>query len=32
MEFMVYQMELELQSRGWVPTFHDVSKEIVEIV
>ena len=32
MEFKVYQKELELQSRGWVPTFHDVSKEIVEIV
>ncbi len=32
MEFKVYQKELELQSRGWRPTFHDVSKEIVEIV
>ena len=24
MEFKVYQKELELQSRGWIPTFHDV--------
>ena len=32
MEFKVYQKELELQSRGWIPTFHDVSREIVEIV
>ncbi len=32
MEFKVFQKELELQSRGWRPTFHDVSKEIVEIV
>ena len=32
MEFKVYQKELELQSRGWIPTFHDVSKEIIEIV
>ena len=31
MEFKVYQKELELQSRGWIPTFHDVSKEIIEI-
>ena len=32
MEFKVYQKELELQSRGWIPTFHDVSKEIQAIV
>ena len=32
MEFKVYQKELELQSRGWIPTFHDISKEIMEIV
>ena len=32
MEFKVYQKELELQSRGWVPTFHDVTKEVNEIV
>ncbi len=32
MEFKVVQKELELQSRGFRPTFHDVSKEIVEIV
>ena len=29
MEFKVFQKELELQSRGWIPTFHDVSKEIM---
>ena len=32
MEFKVYQKELELQSRGWVPTFHDVSKEVLDIM
>ncbi len=32
MEFKVYQKELELQSRGFRPTFHDVSKEIIAIV
>lgn len=32
MEFKVYQKELELQSRGWIPTFHDVSKEVLGIV
>ncbi len=32
MEFKLFQKEIELQSRGWVPTFHDVSKEIIEIV
>lgn len=32
MEFKVIQKELELQSRGWIPTFHDISKEILEIV
>jgi len=32
MEFKVYQKELELQSRGWIPTFHDVTKEVLEIV
>ena len=32
MEFKVFQKELELKSRGWIPTFHDVSKEINEIV
>ena len=32
MDFKVYQKELELQSRGWIPTFHDVSKEVLEIV
>ena len=32
MEFKVYQKELELQSRGWIPTFHDISKEVREII
>ena len=32
MEFKVFQKELELQSRGWIPTFHDISKEVAEIV
>ena len=32
MEFKVYQKELELQSRGWIPTFHDISKEVMAIV
>ena len=32
MEFIVFQKELGLQSRGWIPTFHDVSKEIREII
>ena len=32
MEFKVVQKELEVQSRGWIPTFHDVSREVMEIV
>ena len=32
MEFKVYQKELELQSRGWIPTFHDVTSDILHIV
>lgn len=32
MEFKVFQKEVELQSRGWIPTFHDISKEVLEIV
>ena len=32
MEFKVYQKELELQSRGWIPTFHAISKEVMQIV
>lgn len=31
MDFKVVQKEIELQSRGWIPTFHDISKEIIEI-
>ena len=32
MDFKVFQKEIELQSRGWIPTFHDISKEVLEIV
>ena len=32
MEFKIFQKEIELQSRGWIPTFHDIRKEILEIV
>lgn len=32
MEFKVVQKELEVQSRGWIPTFHDISKEVQKIV
>ena len=32
MEFKVVQKELELKSRGWIPTFHDVSKEVMELL
>ncbi len=32
MEFKLYQKELELQSRGWIPTFHDISREVIEVV
>ena len=32
MEFKVVQKEIELQSRGWVPTFHDISTDVMKIV
>ena len=32
MEFKLFQKEIRVQSRGWIPTFHDVSEEIKEIV
>jgi len=32
MDFKVVQKEIELQSRGWIPTFHNVSKEVIDIV
>ena len=32
MDFKVVQKEIELQSRGWIPTFHDISREVMEIV
>ena len=31
MDFKVVQKEIQLQSRGWIPTFHDISREVVEI-
>ena len=32
MDFKVVQKEIQVQSRGWIPTFHDVSKEVMAIV
>ena len=32
MEFKVFQKEIELQSRGWRPTFHDVTSDVLKIV
>ncbi len=32
MEFKLFQKELELQSKGWVPTFHDITPEVMGIV
>ena len=32
MDFKVVQKEIELQSRGWIPTFHDISIDIHKIV
>ena len=32
MEFKVFQKEIALQSRGWIPTFHDITKEVLGIV
>ena len=32
MDFKVYQKEVELQSRGWIPTFHDITPEVNAIV
>ena len=32
MEFKVFQKEIELQSRGWVPTFHDITTDVLNIV
>ena len=28
MDVKIIQKEIQLQSRGWVPTFHDISTEI----
>ena len=32
MDFKVVQKEIELQSRGWIPTFHDISIDVHKIV
>ena len=32
MEFKVFQKEIELQSKGWRPTFHDVTSDVLKIV
>ena len=32
MEFTMIQKEIQLQSRGWVPTFHDISIDVHKIV
>ncbi len=32
MEFQMVQKEIELNSRGWIPTFHDISREVQQIV
>ena len=32
MDFKLIQKEIELQSRGWIPTFHDIYREVMEIV
>ena len=32
MEFKVFQKEIALQSKGWRPTFHDVTSDILKIV
>ena len=31
-DIKLVQKEIELRSRGWIPTFHDISKEVVESV
>ena len=32
MDFKVVQKEIELQSRGWIPTFHDITADVHKIV
>ena len=32
MDVKIIQKELHVQSRGWVPTFHDLSIDIMKIV
>ena len=31
MDFKIVQKEIHVQSRGWIPTFHDISREVMEI-
>ena len=28
MEFTLIKKEIQLQSRGWIPTFHDISIDV----
>ena len=32
MEFKMVQKEIQLQSRGWIPTFHDITADVHKIV
>ena len=32
MDVKIIQKEIQLQSRGWVPTFHDISTDVMKIV
>ena len=32
MNMKIVQKEIELQSRGWIPTFHDISTDVMKIV
>ena len=32
MEFKMIQKEIQLQSRGWIPTFHDITADVHKIV
>ena len=32
MDFKLVQKEIQLQSRGWIPTFHDISRDVQRIV
>ena len=32
MGFKIVQKEIQVQSRGWIPTFHDISTDVMKIV